>query len=60
MWYLIAKENNELKQEVERLMTDLARLKGKSIESNVQLSKVGKILLELITTSWWNYHNPVT
>ena len=27
----IAKENNELKQEVERLMKDLARLKGKSI-----------------------------
>jgi hypothetical protein len=28
---LIAKENDELKQEVERLMKDLARLKGKSI-----------------------------
>ena len=35
---LIAKENEELKQEVERLMKDLARLKGKSIESNVQPS----------------------
>ena len=33
---LIAKENNE--QEVKRLMKDLARLNGKSIESNVQLS----------------------
>ena len=33
---LIAKENEELKQEVERLMKDLARLKGKSIERNVQ------------------------
>ena len=32
---LIAKENDELKQEVERLMKDLTRLKGKSIESNV-------------------------
>ena len=36
---LIAKENDELKQEVERLMKDLYRLKGKSIESNVQLSQ---------------------
>ena len=36
---LIAKENDELKQEVERLMKDLARLKGKSIESNVQPSQ---------------------
>ena len=35
---LISKENDELKQEVERLMRDLARLKGKSIESNVQPS----------------------
>ena len=33
---LIAKENDELKQEVERLMKNLARLKSKSIESNVQ------------------------
>ena len=31
----IAKENNELKHEVERLMKDMCRLKGKSIESNV-------------------------
>ena len=29
---LIAKENDELKQEVERLMKDLARFKGNSIE----------------------------
>src|SRR6185312_3423524 len=36
---LIAKENDELKQEVERLMKDLHRLKGKSIESNVQPSQ---------------------
>ena len=36
---LIAKENDELKQEVERLMKDLARLKGKRIESNVQPSQ---------------------
>ena len=36
---LIAKKNDELKQEVERLMKDLARLKGKSIESNVQPSQ---------------------
>ena len=28
---LIAKQNDELKQEVQRLMKDLARLKGKSI-----------------------------
>ena len=28
---LIVKENDELKQELERLMKDLARLKGKSI-----------------------------
>jgi len=35
----IAKENDELKQEVERLMRDLARLKGESIESNVQPSQ---------------------
>jgi hypothetical protein len=28
---LIAKENDELNQEVKRLMKDLARLKGKSI-----------------------------
>ena len=33
---LIAKENDELKQEVQRLMKDLARLKGKGIGSNVQ------------------------
>ena len=32
---LIAKENDELKQEVERPMKDLARLKDKGIESNV-------------------------
>ena len=36
---LIAKENDELKQEVERLMKDLYRLKGKSIENNVQPSQ---------------------
>jgi len=36
---LIAKENDDLKQEVEKLMKDLARLKGKSIESNVQPSQ---------------------
>ena len=36
---LIAKENDELKQEVQRLMKDLARLKRKSIESNVQPSQ---------------------
>ena len=32
---LIAKENDELKQEVERLMKDLATLKGKSMKRNV-------------------------
>ena len=32
---LIAKKNDELKQEVQRLMKNLARLKGKGIESNV-------------------------
>ena len=32
---LIAKENDELKQEIQRLMKDLARLKGKGIERNV-------------------------
>ena len=32
-------ENDELKQEVERLKKDLDRLKGKSIESNVQSSQ---------------------
>ena len=36
---LVAKKNDELKQEVERLMKDLARLKGKSIESNVRPSQ---------------------
>ena len=36
---LIAKKNDELKQEVERLMKDLYRLKGKGIESNVQPSQ---------------------
>ena len=36
---LITKENDELKQEVERLMKDLYRLKGKDIESNVQPSQ---------------------
>ena len=35
---LIAKENDELKQGEEKLMKDLARLKGKIIESNVQPS----------------------
>ena len=39
MWWSIAKENDELKQEVERLMKDLYRLKGKDIESNVQPSQ---------------------
>ena len=36
---LIAKENNELKQELERLIKDLYRLKGKIIESNVHPSQ---------------------
>ena len=36
---LIAKENDELKQEVGRLMKDLYRLKGKGMESNVQPSQ---------------------
>ena len=36
---LIAKKNDELKQEVERLMKDLYRLKGKGIESNIQPSQ---------------------
>ena len=36
---LIAKKDDELKQEVERLMKDLCRLKGKGIESNVQPSQ---------------------
>ena len=36
---LIAKENDELKQEVQKLMKDLARLKGKGIESNAQPSQ---------------------
>ena len=36
---LIAKENEELNKEVKSLMKDLARLKGKSIESNVQPSQ---------------------
>ena len=36
---LIAKENDELQQEIQRLVKDLARLKGKSIESNVQPSQ---------------------
>ena len=36
---LIAKENDKLKQEVQRLMKDLARLKGKGIENNVQSSQ---------------------
>ena len=36
---LIAEENDELKQEVERLMKDLYRLKSKSIERNVQPSQ---------------------
>ena len=31
---LITKENDELKQEVQRLMKDLARLKEKNIKSN--------------------------
>ena len=35
----IANENEKLKQKVERLMKDLYRLKGKSIESNVQPSQ---------------------
>ena len=36
---LIAKENDELKQEVERLMKGLSKLKGKGMESNVQPSQ---------------------
>ena len=36
---LIAKENDELKQEVERLMTDLRRLKGKYTQEQVQPSQ---------------------
>ena len=36
---LIDKENDELKQEVGRLMKDLYRLKGKGMESNVQPSQ---------------------
>ena len=37
---LIAKKNDELKQEVERLMKDMARLKGKSIESKSNLLNI--------------------
>ena len=29
-------------------------------DSTTLAFNLGKILLELITTSWWNYHNPVT
>ena len=36
---LIAKKNDELKQVLERLMKDLAKLKDKGIESNVQPSQ---------------------
>ena len=36
---LIAKKNDELKQETKRLMKDLYRLKGKGIKSNVQPSQ---------------------
>ena len=36
---LIAKENDELKQEIERLMTDLRRLKGKYTQEQVQPSQ---------------------
>ena len=36
----IVKENDELKQEVERLMKDMARLKGKSIESKSNLLNI--------------------
>ena len=36
---LIAKENDELKQEVKRLMKDLYRLNGKGIERNIQPSQ---------------------
>ena len=36
---LITKKNDELKQEVHRLMKDLARIKRKGIESNVQSSQ---------------------
>ena len=36
---LIVKENDELKQEVERLMKDLARLKGKSIVQPSQYNR---------------------
>ena len=42
---LIAKENEELKQEIETLMKDLARLKGKSIESKSNL-------LNIIVKTW--------
>ena len=35
----IAKKNDELKQEVQKLMKDLARLKEKGIENNVQSSQ---------------------
>ena len=37
---LITKENDELKQEVERLMKDMASLKGKSIESKSNLLNI--------------------
>ena len=40
---IIAKENDELNQEVERLMKDLYRLKGKGIESNVQPSQGNRV-----------------
>ena len=36
---LIVKENDELKQKIEMLIKDLARLKDKSIEINVQSSQ---------------------
>ena len=37
---LIAKENDELKQEVERLMADLRRLKGKCTQEQSNLLKI--------------------
>ena len=48
-------ENDELKQEVERLMKDLYRLKGKGIEINVQPSQDNRE--DMVREAWERVHH---
>ena len=55
---LVAKENDELKQEIKRLMKDFARLKGKSIVQPSQDNRedIVKKLEKGVTMTCFKFH----